>query len=207
MNTFTKHLAYCGSLLASILILIPGPSFAIPFIYDVDRVVGEGSVRGFIQVNRLGILTDGANLDWNLHLDDGRETQTLLGPSSGGGLNSFVAISGTGFVATSDFLTFDFDRPLDDVRFETFFPTFPTAEWRLFHVQTGGVESVFIRTGFDFHFHTGTVVIGTRVRTNNIPEPSTAYMFGSGLAGLAGYRWSQARRHRRLSGIVNLPKI
>ncbi len=40
-----------------------------------------------------------------------------------------------------------------------------------------------------------TIVV-TQKPTPTIPEPSTYLLFGSGLLGLAGYRWQQRRRER-----------
>jgi len=76
-------------------------------IYSVNRTIGVGSVVGTIETDgTTGILDVPNLLDWNLTLNAGAGSFSLLGPLSGS--NSFAQISGTSFTASLTSLLFDF---------------------------------------------------------------------------------------------------
>lgn len=80
---------------------------ATPAIYYVDRVIGSGTVTGFIETDGLnGVLFAADFLDWNLVLSDGTSTFNLLGPLSGN--NSTVFIQGADTEAFGPDLLFNF---------------------------------------------------------------------------------------------------
>jgi hypothetical protein len=88
----------------TVLLALTTGAQAAPITYNVDLIVGDGSATGSITTNgSLGILSNGAIIDWDLLLDDGITTFTLDGTS-----NSERSIVGTGLVATSSELTFNF---------------------------------------------------------------------------------------------------
>ena len=80
---------------------------ASPVIYNVDRIIGNGSVTGFIETDgATGLLTASDLVDWNLTTTDGTSTFTLLGPLSGH--NSAVFAQGADTEAFGTFLLFNF---------------------------------------------------------------------------------------------------
>jgi hypothetical protein len=80
---------------------------ASPVIYNVDRIIGAGSVTGFIETDGVtGVLTAADFVDWNLLLFDGTSTFTLLGPLSGN--NSAVFVQGADTEAFGTYLLFNF---------------------------------------------------------------------------------------------------
>jgi hypothetical protein len=80
---------------------------ASPVIYNVDRIIGAGSVTGFIETDGVtGVLTAANFVDWNLLPFDGTSTFTRLGPLSGN--NSAVFVQGADTGAFGAYLFFNF---------------------------------------------------------------------------------------------------
>jgi len=76
-------------------------------VYSVNRSIGVGGVSGYIETDdTIGALTSDNITDWQLLLDDGLDTFTLLGPNSGA--NSELAIVGSAFSASATNLLFNF---------------------------------------------------------------------------------------------------
>jgi hypothetical protein len=78
--------------------------------YYINLNVGGGNVSGFIvtdgTIGSLGLVNF---LDWNLLLNDGQKTFTLLGPLSGS--NSGAEVGTTAMTATATQLLFNFSGP------------------------------------------------------------------------------------------------
>ena len=93
--------------LSGLVVLLASASVFAGPIYNISSTIGAGSVNGTIETDgTIGVLGEAQILDWNLALDDGTTTFTLLGPLSGN--NSQVRILGARFTATASDLLFDF---------------------------------------------------------------------------------------------------
>ena len=77
-----------------------------PIVYQVNRVIGAGSVVGFVETDgTLGTLVPANLLDWNLLVDDGLNSVTVMERGNPG--DEFV--EGPTLTATPTDLLFDFD--------------------------------------------------------------------------------------------------
>ena len=107
-------------IIAVVIIVLPSSMavYAGP-IYILDHTIGGGGVSGTIETDgAIGTLTSTNILDWNLDIDDGVSTFSLLGPLSGN--NSGILISaGTGFTATAINLLFDFGGLTGGILFQS----------------------------------------------------------------------------------------
>jgi len=82
-------------------------SHAEPITYLVNQTIGKGSVTGFIQTNgTTGVLTGSDFINWDLLLNDGKNTFRLTGPLSGN--NSQVFLRGEDVAAFDNSLFFNF---------------------------------------------------------------------------------------------------
>jgi hypothetical protein len=91
-------------------VLFVGAGLALPghaTVFSIDRTIGSGTVIGTITTDgTLGVL-DAANITtWDLALNAGFSSFTLLGPLSGA--NSELFVTGSGLSATATELVFDF---------------------------------------------------------------------------------------------------
>lgn len=160
-------------------------------VYSVDRSIGVGGVSGYIETDdTIGTLASNNITDWQLLINDGQDTFTLLGPKSG--LNSELAIVGTAFSATASDLLFDFSGLSGQhVLFQN--PNVGSAInfWCLDTLPgpqsncasnnpDESVGVVFQNTMFIDR--SGSVSIGVAA----VPVPATVWLFGSGLFGLIG---------------------
>ncbi len=76
--------------------------------YYVNLTIGVGSVTGDIVTDgKIGVLAQADILDWNLVLNDGSASFTLLGPLSGSN-SSILQFPASDFSATATHLLFDF---------------------------------------------------------------------------------------------------
>ena len=99
-----RQLLFAG---ASLIALTAGAEAAV---FNLNRTIGGGSVVGTVTTDgTLGVLAQGNITDWSLALNDGSNTFTLLGPSSGN--NSRLVVVGTALSATATQLMFDFAAP------------------------------------------------------------------------------------------------
>ena len=106
MTSWKKH-GFAAMVLWGTILLTAIFASASPVVYNVDRIIGAGSVTGFIETDgAMGVLTASDFLDWNLLLSDGTSTFTLLGPLSGN--NSAVFVQGADTAAFGTFLLFNF---------------------------------------------------------------------------------------------------
>lgn len=106
MNSWKRYVFAAIAVLGAILSAATLAS-ATPSIYNVNRIIGAGSVTGFIETDGLsGVLTAADFVDWNLVLFDGTSTFDLMGPLSGN--NSAVFVQGADTEAFSTYLLFNF---------------------------------------------------------------------------------------------------
>ena len=191
-NLKTEYTALIS--LALIFVMgMPVQSWAIT--YDVNRNLADiATVTGFIETDgTLGILSTGNVLDWSLKLRNQRGTLDLFGPSSGD--NSSVTILNSGFTASPSALFFDFNA--DSHLIFSANPPLNAAEnfWGVFGNDGSGFatsENIVVNR---FQVAAGTLgVHQIATASPTIPEPGTAILLATGLAGLAGYRWQQERR-------------
>ena len=185
----------CPALISLTLLFglgMPVQSFAIS--YNVDQKIGVGGVTGVIVTDgTTGILNAGNIKRWNLLLDTGSTRGILAGPNTA----SRVFVAGSLLTATTHELSFGFSEGTGDFRFRS--TSHSDVHWIIHSNKslpfiTGEQVSVGIGSGEQFEKRQGTQVIATTGSASPIPEPSTALLLLTGLAGVAGYRWHQARR-------------
>jgi len=141
-------------------------------VYHVDRVVGSGTVSGFIETDgTTGSLSMGNIVSWSFDLFDGSDTMSISSASPWSGLQG---TAWSYLSATSTELSFDFDGTLADTSVEgiTFHgqddPLTQTysVDYNLLGNFLGKVEQLVHQFGEDGgHFtaesRTGVVVIGS----------------------------------------------
>jgi hypothetical protein len=104
---FWKRYVFTAVAVLSVTLSAATLACATPSIYNVNRIIGAGSVTGFIETDGLsGVLTAADFVDWNLVLFDGTSTFDLFGPLSGN--NSSVFIQGADAEAFGPYLLFNF---------------------------------------------------------------------------------------------------
>ena len=158
---------------------------ASPITYNVNRVIGAGSVTGFIETDgSTGVLTATNIVDWSLTLNDGTNTFSLFGPSSGN--NSVVYSQGADVSASATQLLFNFSGT-DNGLFLFQAGLFSGMHYYCAATQLGACyagETVVPTSVFTLYQNasrSGDVVIGSAV-----PEPGTLLLVGSGLLGAVG---------------------
>jgi len=177
-----------------------GAANAVPITYELNRVIGAGTVTGFIETDgTLGVLSTINITDWVL---------TLTAPDLLGGSPDVIDfatqivtnIGGMATTATSTGLFFDFD--LSGSNFFLLQGTSPLNYWCL---ETGSPAC----TGFGLSeaMGQGSVGFGPVAQSTTgqtgveqfgtaIPEPSTLTLFATGLALLAFLGWWRRSRQR-----------
>jgi len=99
---------FAGLTIAALgLVLFCTQNTASALTYTVNSQIGSGSVTGTVVTDGTFGVMGGANItDWNLLLNDGTSSFSLLGPLSGA--NSALLVLGNAFTATATDLLFDF---------------------------------------------------------------------------------------------------
>src|SRR6516164_9508391 len=106
MNSWKRYVFAAIAVLGAILSAATLAS-ATPITYNVNRIIGAGSVTGFIETDGvMGVLSAADFVDWNLLLYDGTSMYDLTGPLSGN--NSVVFVQGADTEAFNTYLLFNF---------------------------------------------------------------------------------------------------
>jgi hypothetical protein len=193
-------LAATGVLAA--ILSIASLASATPITYNVDRIIGAGSVTGFIETDgTIGVLSAANIVDWNLLLNDGTSTFDLTGPLSGN--NSVVFVQGADTSAFGTQLMFNFSG-IDNGIFLFQQGLFSGNHYYCDASQPGPcfagetVVPISVTTGYQNDPNLrGNVVIGNAA--SGAPEPATCELTLAGLGLLLGKRrtvrsWLTTRR-------------
>ena len=187
---------------------VPTPTLASPIQYQV--VLGVPVVNGFIETDgTLGTLTKDNITNWSLSLTSLGDSARLEGPLQPNP-NSFLQFDffpPTKIEATPEELILEGSLEGGQVDFKFFDETSIGSSWSInfsggsSNPQRGPIikELVVIndRTVVNREFPAAATVLAGAINTNSgIPEPGTAILFLTGVAGLAGYRWQQVRRQK-----------
>jgi PEP-CTERM motif len=180
-----KHHALQVIVVLTVMALTTVVGHASDITYDVNRIVGAGSVMGFIETNgATGVLNAGDLVDWKLKLFNGTDTYTLTGPLSGN--NSGATVQGVDLTATATQILFNFSGT-DNGYFlvQTGPPVGNTyycdATFSGICVNGETVTPTSYPTGSQISHPSGNVVIGTAV-----PEPGSLALLGSGFVAAVG---------------------
>jgi len=198
-----------GSLFALLPLILGSASLcgAANTKYYINLNVGAGNVSGFIITDgTIGSLGLANFLDWNLLLNDGQKTFTLLGPLSGS--NSGAEVSTNAMTATATELLFNFSGAAGADFFQ--YPTPGSGQSDLCFATEGGIcvgltsagEKVFI-TGDPPQLNqplSGTLVIATTTPPLPVPALSPVALAALGflLTGTSLWRIRGTYRARHL---------
>jgi hypothetical protein len=152
---------------------VPTRSWADGTTYQVNQIVGAGSVTGFIKTDgTIGTLSAANIKDWNLVLTDSASTFDLLGPTSG--LNSQLDLSGNSLTGSATNLLFDFGQ--------AGFLSFHTSLFGGWGINFYALNTVGsqLTAGGSLESTPGSGVLGLGA----VPEPSSLLLLGAGLLAL-----------------------
>ena len=159
---------------------------ATPITYNVNRVIGAGSVTGFIETDGvMGVLSAADFVDWNLLLYDGTSMYDLTGPLSGN--NSVVFVQGADTEAFNTYLLFNFSG-IDNGIFLFQQGLFSGNHYYCDSSQPGPcfpgetVVPISVTVGYQNEDQHGVMMIGNEAGTT--PEPGTCVLALTGV-GLA----------------------
>jgi hypothetical protein len=183
-----KRLLSSLSLALAALALTATTAYASTISYSVSRTVGAGMVTGTIVTDgALGVLSQVDIVNWNLVINDGSNSFSLLGPTSGN--NSQVLFLGTELTATATGLFFNYSGT-SVVLFQS--PTVGSGIdfWCLENGGCSGnanADAIRLTGGSVVGVHTGNQQIASAAATP-VPEPATWTLIATGLAAFAGRR-------------------
>ncbi|HML18250.1 MAG TPA: PEP-CTERM sorting domain-containing protein [Bryobacteraceae bacterium] len=158
---------------------------AAPVTFNVNLTIGSGSVTGTIETDgTIGTLAQSDILNWDLLLNDGVSTFTLLGPLSGN--NSAIDFAGTDLSETSTQLLFNFSGSIGGFLLQN--PGIGSGK-NYFCAQTAGSGLCISGSGEGVEVNSedteqitdlsGSQVIGS-LSGSTVPEPSTLGLLGVG---------------------------
>ena len=178
-----------GAVCAGIIILLASGQANATTVYNLDRIIGAGTVTGFIETDgTIGVLSSANITNWVL---------TLTAPNLGGGspdviaadIGSITALQGKALTASASVLTFDFDAVGSNYLF-----LLGTSQDNWWAIDTTGCSSSSssgeeciaedATTGDVTEAANRSGTIDFAVAT--VPVPAAVWLFGSGLLGLIG---------------------
>ena len=152
-------------------------------VYNVDRTVGDGSVRGFIETDgTIGILNNNNITDWELTLTVLGLSDTIeLGPKSR------HSLAGNATAATATQLWFDFDVK-NSTNYLFFEGTNPANFWCLQTQNCVGPpsasETISVSNSRSQAARSGRIAFA---QISAVPVPAAVWLFGTALIGLVGF--------------------
>ena len=152
-------------------------------VYNVDRTVGDGSVRGFIETDgTIGILNNNNITDWELTLTVLGLSDTIeLGPKSR------HSLAGNATAATATQLWFDFDVK-NSTNYLFFEGTNPANFWCLQTKNCVGPpsasETISVSNSRSEAARSGRIAFA---QISAVPVPAAVWLFGTALIGLVGF--------------------
>lgn len=171
----------------SLSALLATAAHAVPLTYDVNRVIGNGSVVGTITTDgTFGVLGLGNILSWTFSIDDGDGNGPFQITS---GVNANLLLSGTNLSADIDSIDFHFglagfalfQNPSNGSGINWWCVEGPSSGC----AGTGQGETVNRFGSPEFVRYDNLQAIATR---QSVPEPASLALLGLALAGLAASR-------------------
>jgi len=168
--------------------------------YDVNRMIGAGSVMGTITTDgTIGVLASTNIYAWAINVNDGVDSLSFNSTDAG----AVLVIAGSSFTSTAVGLYFDFAGFAGGLKFASASSGFGF-EWVLSAPAIGSrTETVAHRRSDNTLAHgegvlrSGVHQIAT-VQATGLPEPGT---LGLALIGLAGLGFSRKRKQRQSAAV------
>ena len=169
-------------LVALLSLIAPLAGNAMSITYDVNRMVGTGTVTGSITTNgTIGMLTSTSITSFALAISDGTTTRQINSASG-----ATVSGGGPSFAVTLSAITWVDPFGVGVLLFET--PDFDA--WRM----GTDYESIVAQRAFRFDAQYNSPQILATAQATGLPEPGTLSLALIGLAGL-GFSRNWKQRH------------